>query len=52
MAHAINDNSGVMSVLMDSSSNTPATIAARLANLSGLGSDTTVSVAASFAVTA
>ena len=52
MAHAINDNSGVMSVLMDSSSNTPATIAARLANLSGLGSDTTVEVAASFAVTA
>tara|TARA_R110000803_G_scaffold71358_1_gene134559 strand:- start:587 stop:1024 length:438 start_codon:yes stop_codon:yes gene_type:complete len=52
MAHAINDGTGVMSVLMDSVNNTPATILARLANIDGVGSDTTVQAAASFAVTA
>ena len=52
MAHAINDATGVMSVVVDSHSNTAASIKARLVALSGIGTDTTVEAAASFAVTA
>ena len=52
MAHAINDGTGVMSVVVDSHSNTAASIKARLVALSGIGTDTTVEAAASFAVTA
>lgn len=52
MAHAINDGTGVMSVVVDSHSNDAASIKARLVALSGIGTDTTVQAAASFAVTA
>lgn len=50
MAHAINDGTGVMSVIMDGHANTAASIKARLVALDGIGSDTTVAAAASFAV--
>jgi hypothetical protein len=49
MAHAINDGTGVMSVLVDSASNDAASIKARLVAQSGIGSDTTVALATSFA---
>ena len=52
MAHAVNDNSGVMSVIMDGHANTAASIKARLVALDGVGTDTTVEAAASFAVAA
>ena len=52
MAHAVNDASGVMSVIMDGHANTAASIKARLVALDGVGTDTTVEAAASFAVAA
>ena len=52
LAHAVDDTSGVMSVVVDSHSNTAASIKARLVALDGIGTDTTVEAAASFAVTA
>ena len=52
MAHAINDATGVMSVLVDSASNDAVSIKRRLVAQSGIGSDTTVEAAASFAITA
>jgi len=42
MAHAPNDATGVISVIMDGHANTAASIAARLEALSGVGTDTTV----------
>ena len=50
MAHAINDNSGVMSVIMDGHHGDAASIKARLVALDGIGTDTTVAAATSFAV--
>ena len=50
LAHAVDDTSGVMSVVVDSHSNTAASIKARLVALDGIGTDTTVAAAASFAV--
>lgn len=50
MAHAIDDATGVMSVIMDGHHGDAASIAARLENLDGIGTDTTVAEAASFAV--
>ena len=50
MAHAIDDATGVMSVIMDGHHGDAASIAARLENLDGIGTDTTVAAAASFAV--
>lgn len=50
MAHAINDASGVMSVIMDGHHGDAASIKARLVALDGIGTDTTVAAAASFAV--
>lgn len=50
MAHAIDDATGVMSVIMDAHHGDAASIAARLENLDGIGTDTTVAAAASFAV--
>ena len=49
MAFAINDGTGVMSVLVDSSANDAVSIKARLVNHSGIGTDTTVALATSFA---
>lgn len=51
MAFAVNDNSGVIHVVVDSHANSAATLAARLEALSGVGTDTIVQAAASFAVT-
>ena len=42
MAHAPNDGTGVISVIMDGHANTAASIAARLEALDGVGTDTTV----------
>ena len=42
MAHAPNDNTGVISVIMDGHANTADSIAARLEALDGVGTDTTV----------
>ena len=50
MAHAINDGTGVMSVIMDAHHGDAASIKARLVQLDGIGTDTTVAAAASFAV--
>jgi len=50
MAHAVNDTSGVMSIIVDNHANTAASIAARLEALDGVGTDTTVTAASSFAV--
>ncbi|MDA8897154.1 hypothetical protein N9I97_00105 [bacterium] len=50
MAHAINDATGVMSVIMDAHHGDAASIKARLVQLDGIGTDTTVAAAASFAV--
>jgi len=52
MAHAVDGTTGVMSVVVDSHANTAASIASRIEALSGVGTDTTVEAAASFAVTA
>jgi hypothetical protein len=50
MAHAVNDTSGVMSIIVDNHANTADSIAARLEALDGVGTDTTVTAASSFAV--
>ena len=50
LLHAVDDTSGVMSVVVDSHSNTAASIAARLEAQDGIGTDTTVAAASSFAV--
>jgi len=50
MAHAVNDTSGVMSIIVDNHANTAASIASRLEALDGVGTDTTVTAASSFAV--
>jgi hypothetical protein len=50
MAHAVADTSGVMSIIVDNHANTADSIAARLEALDGVGTDTTVTAASSFAV--
>ena len=50
MAHAINDGTGVMSVVMDAHHGDADSIKARLVALDGIGTDTTVAAATSFAV--
>ena len=50
MAHAVDDTTGVMSIIVDNHANTAASIAARLEALDGVGTDTTVTAASSFAV--
>ena len=50
MAHAIDDATGVMSVIMDAHHGDAASIKARLVQLDGIGTDTTVAAATSFAV--
>ena len=50
MAHAINDGTGVMSVIMDNHHGDIASIARRLETLDGIGTDTVVVAATSFAV--
>ena len=50
MAFAINDGTGVMSVVMDAHHGDAVSIKARLVALDGIGTDTTVAAATSFAV--
>ena len=50
MAHALNDNSGTMSVIMDAAHTDATSLQRRLANIDGVGSDSTVTAASSFAV--
>ena len=50
MAHAVNDTTGVMSIIVDNHANTADSIARRLEALDGVGTDTTVTAASSFAV--
>lgn len=50
MAWAPNTTGGVIHVVVDSHSNSAAAIKARLANLSGIGTDTAVAAAASFVI--
>jgi len=50
LAHATNDGNGTMSVIMDGHHNTAASIAARIEALDGVGTDTAVAAASSFAV--
>ena len=50
MAFAINDATGVMSVIMDAHHGDAVSIKARLVALDGIGTDTTVEAATSFAV--
>ena len=50
MAFAVDDNSGVIHVVVDSHANSAATLAARLEAQDGIGTDTTVTAASSFTV--
>jgi ribonuclease HII len=54
MAHAIDDGTGVMSVLVDSASNTAASLQSRIRGIAGVqaDNDSTVVAAASFAASA
>ena len=50
MAHATDNNAGTISVIMDAHHSDATSLQRRLVNIDGVGSDTTVSAAASFAV--
>ena len=50
LLHAVNDNSGTFSMIVDGHHNDATSIAARLEALDGVGTDTTVTLGTSFVV--